>query len=82
MGLSRDDFARWREDPVTRWVFRALERRVEEQRQQWLLISWQNGAANQAALQELRTRASAWVEVFDKTYEEWCADNDQEPVDE
>lgn len=80
MPPTAEEFVRWWEDDVTQWVMKALERRVENQRQQWLQASWAGGAANQLILNELRSRATAWVEVFDTDYLGWCEINGDEPI--
>ncbi len=79
MPPSSEDFARWRDDPVTRWVFRGIAARVEEQKQHWLGMSWENGVAAPIALTELRARASAWVELIDNDYSQWCGALNVEP---
>lgn len=78
-GPSAEEFARWRDDRVTQWVFKALQTRVEEQRQLWISASWQGGKADPLILKELQSRATAFVEVFDNPYENWCATNGDEP---
>lgn len=82
MPPSRDDFARWRDDHVTRWVFRGLEAEAANQKAEWDGISWGNGKANQAALDELRTRADAYRAMAETTYEGFCEVLGETPSDD
>lgn len=82
MPPSRDDFARWRDDPVTRWVMQAHRTLAEDQQREWMGISWGNGSANEAALRELRTRADAYLALPDGTYEAFCETNGDTPHEE
>lgn len=82
MAPHREDFARWLDDPVTRWVLRALEAGAEKQRAAWSQASWDNGHANPALLQELRVRADAYRAVAESNYEGFCDMLGDEPRDE
>lgn len=78
--MTNEDFERWRDDAVTRWVFAAIEKAAEENKQTWLEASWNNGNANPAALNELRTRADAYRALIDTSFEGWCETLGEEPV--
>lgn len=82
MPPSRDDFSRWRDDFVTRWVMKAHATLAEDCKREWTGISWGNGSANEAALRELRTRADAYLALPDSTYEAFCETNGEEPREE
>lgn len=73
MPLS-DDFARWREDPITRLVFRALEAAEQAQKDQWTAASWGGGMVRaddlKDMLQELRVRADAYAALREMTVED------------
>ena len=69
---SSEEFQAWRDHPLTRWVFLALERASEAQREDWLRRSWEAGEADPLALVELRTRADAYRAPFETTYEAFC----------
>lgn len=79
MAPSRDAFEVWLEDPVTRWVFRALEASIAEQKRAWLATSWDNGVASPAVLAELRVRADALSGVLSGAYDQWCEWNGDSP---
>ncbi len=79
---TREDFDRWREDSVTRWVMKACQAVSEAQENEWRQISWVNGRANEAALRELRTRADAYRALFETDYFAWCGANNEEPNDQ
>lgn len=72
----RDDFARWREDPMTKTVFGALKLAEAEQRKQWLDASWDGAVVRAPDLErlliELRTRADAYRSLDEMTFEGMC----------
>ena len=78
---SRDEFAAWRDDPVTRFVMAALERNADECRDEWLRKSWNTGEADQAVLIGLRERADALL-GFTADYEAFCETLGLEPEQE
>lgn len=82
MPPSRDDFARWRDDPVTRWVMKAHDVLAEDCRKEWVGISWGNGSANQPVLSALRTRADAYLALPEGTYEAYCETMSEVPRDD
>lgn len=79
---SRDDFARWRDDSVTRYVMAAFATMADANKAEWTRISWDNGVANEAALRELKTRADTYLAMRDAPYEAFCETNGDEPRDE
>jgi hypothetical protein len=86
---SREDFIRWRDDYVTRWVFKALSTAADDQQKAWMDASWTQGASNPAndtktmnMLRELRTRADAYLSMEQASYEAVCEMNGEEPREE
>lgn len=84
MQLS-EDFARWRDDHITKLVFKALNKAAEAQRDAWIEASWQGGMARaedlEAARIELRTRADAYRSLEELTVEQladWLGIEDAE----
>lgn len=75
-----EEFARWRDDSVTGWVFKALARNAEECRQTWDSASWGHGHANPTLLTEMRTRADALRSIIDADYEAFCQTLGEEPI--
>lgn len=73
--ITRDEFELWRAHPVTKWVMRALENAREQERAEWMRISWEaapaDGHTSPTALIELRTRFDTMGEVTGYTFEEW-----------
>lgn len=65
--LLSEDFARWREDPMTRMVLEALQRAEDAQKQQWDEASWGKkvvrGDDLERMLLELTTRADAYASL-------------------
>lgn len=78
--MTNEDFARWRDDAVTQWVFRAIAVVADENKETWLQASWINGNANPELLSELRTRADAYRALIDTSYEGLCETNGEEPI--
>ncbi len=78
--ITSDDFARWRDDNVTQFVFAAVAAGAKQQQDAWLETSWGMGTAKPELLRELRTRADAYYALIDTTYEGWCENNGVEPV--
>lgn len=59
-----EDFARWREDPMTRMVFKALRQAADAQKAAWDEMSWNGGVVRGDDLERnllaLTTRADAY----------------------
>lgn len=79
MAPSSEEFARWREDRVTQWVFKAFATAAEENKTEWAKASWEQGVANPLLLAELRTRADAYRAIFETPYAAHCETNGDEP---
>ncbi len=80
MTITAEDFARWRDDRVTQWIFKAIEAGEAEQKSAWLESSWQYSNPRPELLLELRTRADAYRALIDTSYESWAEINQDEPV--
>ena len=70
--ISREDFTRWKEDPVTRAVIEAHRQTAEDNRDAWIKHSWDNGHSNPLTLLELRTRADAYLAIAEMGYDDLC----------
>lgn len=70
----RDDFARWRDDPITKLVLEALERAAEAQKAQWDAAAWAGGKVRaddlKDLLQELRVRADCYRALGELTIDD------------
>jgi hypothetical protein len=75
---SREEFARWHDDDVTKFVMAALRRNHEECREEWTALSWGTGHADEKVLIGLRERADA-LEGFTGDYEAFCETLNLEP---
>lgn len=80
MPPSAEEFARWRDDDVTRWVFKALETIAAENKAAWDSASWDHGQANPLLLLELRTRADTFRALAETPYEGFCETLGEEPL--
>jgi hypothetical protein len=71
-----EDFTRWREDPMTRMVFRALEARADDLKAMWDSYSWQGGMVRSedlaSTLNELRVRHDAYLSLTQLSVEDVC----------
>lgn len=79
MPPSRDDFARWRDDPVTRWVMAAHKAAADQNKTAWANAAWTTGNASPGALMEARTRADTFMAIVDAEYIDFCAMLGEEP---
>jgi hypothetical protein len=72
----REDFARWREDPMTRTVLGALQLAEKAQKEAWDEASWSGGIVRGDDLERellvLRTRADAYASLHEMTFEDIC----------
>jgi hypothetical protein len=81
---SPDEFAAWRADPTTQFVFAAMRSAQAEQKAAWEELSWGAGNADERELIMLRTRADAYAAIEEVGYEALCewAGIDPEPQPE
>lgn len=70
MKPTAEDFEVWQSDPTTQWVMAGVKRFADLQQQAWAAVSWSLGKADQAKLDELRTRADAYEGLATLTYEQ------------
>ena len=68
---SKEEFAAWRDEPITQFVMAALVRNAEECREAWMLESWERGKADELTLHALRERSDALL-GFTADYEAFC----------
>lgn len=70
----REDFARWREDPMTRTVLGALELAEKAQKAEWDEAGWNGAMVRGDDLERhllvLRTRADAYASLREMTIED------------
>lgn len=76
---TSEEFLQWRDHPVTKWAFRAVQAAAEAQKAGWLTQSWEANNPDPLVLCELRTRADAYLALYETPYEMWCELNGQEP---
>ena len=82
MTPTREDFARWRDDHVTRWVMAAHKAAADANKADWVNGAWETGQAAEGALQVARTRADAYLAISEAGYEAFCDMLGEEPRDE
>jgi hypothetical protein len=69
---SREEFAAWRDHPVTQFVFAAYRAQIETCEQSWLAQSWEGGTADQKTLDDLKARADTYAALEESDYEAFC----------
>lgn len=69
--MRAEDFDAWLSDPMTKWVFGALRKAAEQEKAEWVRLSWGTGQNDPETLLELRTRASALTELCDNDFDTW-----------
>ena len=74
--MKQEDFDGWLTDPVTKWVFRALERAAEQEKAEWVRQSWEAGKTDPLMLAELRAKAEAFDDLRHNDFETWQGWND------
>lgn len=72
MNITPEEFANWREDPVTQWVLKACETAARECQDAWSASSFETGVANPILLTELRTRADAYRALAETNWQGWA----------
>lgn len=77
---TSEEFQRWRDDTVTRWVFQALANTADDNKAAWSELSWEGGIADQSKLTEMKTRADAYRAIIDAPYEAHCESNGDDPI--
>lgn len=75
--ISEEEFTAWRDDPVTAWVFRGIQRTAALQREAFSADAWATGKADQQTLTELRTRADAYLALIATDYRAWLIANEE-----
>lgn len=70
--ISAEEFAAWREDPVTEWVSAALRERGDAQMTAWIRLSWDGGNCDPMKLCELRMTADAYHALADFVFEDFA----------
>lgn len=68
--ISAEEFAAWREDPVTQWVVAELAKASEAQKAAWIEQSWERTDCDPILLTELKTRGDAYSALAEMTYED------------
>lgn len=75
---TEEEYAAWRDNPVTMWVMRACALAADENRRDWQDKTWISGVADPAHLLETRTRADAYRALHETEYEGWVATHERE----
>jgi len=66
--MTEEDFLAWRENPVTRWFMKAFKNSAALCEAEWKDGSWITGQADQAALDVLKAKATAYAAVEESDF--------------
>lgn len=69
--ITAEEFASWREDPVTQWVLAACAKAADANRETWVAASWEGGQVDPLLRCELFTRADAYLALAQTDFEGW-----------
>ena len=81
---AREDFAQWKELPVTRFVMAAFRAQAQLCETTWHDQTWEAGAVDPNALVDLKARADTYMALEESGYEAFCdaCGVDPEPLPE
>jgi hypothetical protein len=68
--VSAEEFAAWREDPVTAWVMGELGKAADAQKEAWMVMSWEGNVTDPIELQILKTRADSYRALAEVEYDQ------------
>lgn len=70
MKFEADDFAIWKESPITQAVLKFCSDHAEDAKQTWLNHSWDGMACDERVLSALKARADMAEMIVDLTLEQ------------
>lgn len=76
MRPSKEEFAEWRQHPVSEWVFGLMEAHAADIKDKWAGGAWQSEKLDEWALREARVMADCYRAIPDTAYEAWSALDD------
>lgn len=68
--IEPDDFAVWRESPITQTLFKALRNMAAEAKAKWNADSWEMGFVDERVLADLRATAKVCNDICELTLDE------------
>ena len=71
--VSDEEFAEWRQHPVTEYVFSLMSGWAEQQKAEWAELAWTGNEVDPLLLREARTRADCYRELPNSSLEDWQA---------
>jgi hypothetical protein len=75
-----EEYEAWLDHPITAFVLDCYERMADEQRQAWMLSSWEAGDASLELLIELRTRSDAYKSMAECDLGDLVAVNEKDTL--
>jgi hypothetical protein len=70
MTIDKEMFDEWLAHPVTEHVLKRVGELAEQNKQKWIVESWEQGAADPMVLIDLRARAQAAKDLSELKYED------------
>lgn len=68
--IEPDEFANWRDSPITQSLFKALRNMAGESKAKWITDTWDGGVVDERSLADLRATARVCNDICDMTLEE------------
>ena len=75
---SAEEFAEWRQHPVTEWVLALMQAHAGSIKDKWAGEAWESPTLDEWALREARVMADCYRAIPDTAYESWKALDDTE----
>lgn len=73
MQVAPEEFAEWRQHPVTEYVFDMMRKWADRQKAEWADLAWTNGEIDPLLLKEAQVRADCYRELPESSIEDWQA---------
>ena len=70
MKIEPEDFAAWRDNPITEIVFRYLKKQAAACKDEWLAASWGAGNSDPLLLADLRAKEQMLTDLSELKYED------------
>ena len=76
--VSEEEYAEWRQNPVTEWVVAAMEKQAAGIKAKWAEAAWSASEVDERTLIDAQARADCYRAIPDSEYDDWRAIYDSE----
>lgn len=74
--IDREHFDEWLAHPVTEYVLKRVGALAEQNKQQWIARSWDQGVCSPSELTDLKARAEAAKDLSELKWEDVSSDDE------